>query len=233
MTDAAPTTPRQRARAALEAEILDTARRHLAADGAQALSLRAIARELGMVSSAIYRYVPSRDALLTQLILAAYRAVGAAARAGDAAVEDRTDHAGRLVAAAHGVRDWAIEHPAEYALIYGTPVPGYQAPLDTIDPAAEVGVVLLQAIADAAEAGLVVDYEGPEPDPALRADAERLAATVGFAGDPLVLIWGLETWSSLFGAISFELFGHFQNVVTDRRANLELMMRRHAARILR
>ena len=141
---------------------------------------------------------------------------------------DRLRDRGRL-----GRRKGTGARPHARCARYGTPVPGYQAPLDTIDPAAEVGVVLLQAIADAAEAGLVVDYEGPEPDPALRADAERLAATVGFAGDPLVLIWGLETWSSLFGAISFELFGHFQNVVTDRRANLELMMRRHAARILR
>ncbi len=226
-------TPRQRARAALEAEILDTARRHLANDGASSLSLRAIARELGMVSSAIYRYVPSRDALLTQLILAAYRSVGAAARTAEAAVQERDDHVARIVAAAHGVRDWALEHPAEYALIYGTPVPGYQAPTDTIDPAAEVGLLLLGIVAEAAAAGRITEYEGPPVPESLRADVERLAATVDFPAEHDVLVWALEAWSSLFGAISFELFGHFQNVVTDRRSHLDLLMRRHAERMIR
>ena len=75
-----PRTARERARAEIMSEILRVGREHLARDGAAALSLRAIARDLGMVSSAVYRYVPNRDALLTMLIIHAYNTVGAAER---------------------------------------------------------------------------------------------------------------------------------------------------------
>ncbi|MEM8705271.1 MAG: helix-turn-helix domain-containing protein, partial [Actinomycetota bacterium] len=103
MTEPAPKRARDIARAALIRDITDTARRHLAENGAAALSLRAVSRELGMVSSAIYRYFPSRDALLTQLIVEAYDAVGSAAEHAEAEV-DRDDLGGRFAAIAHGIR---------------------------------------------------------------------------------------------------------------------------------
>src|ERR1700760_2130558 len=114
---------RARARAELTAEITDTARRQLAEVGAAALSLRAVARELGMVSSAIYRYFPSRDELLTALIVDAYDALGAQVEAADAGVA-RDDLRGRWMACGRAVREWALATPAEYALIFGSPVPG-------------------------------------------------------------------------------------------------------------
>src|SRR5437762_4186181 len=140
---------RERSRAEITRQILDTARRHLATDGASGLSLRAIARELGMSPSAVYRYIPSRDDLLTRLIVAAYDALGAAAEAAEADVA-RTDLVGRWSAVCGAVRDWALANPNEYALIYGTPVPGYTAPPATIAPAARVSSVLLGILADAA-----------------------------------------------------------------------------------
>ena len=79
------TTPRERARAQTLADITRIGRDHLAADGAAALSLRAVARDLGVVSSAVYRYVKSRDELLTLLVVDAYNELGDAV---DAAVED-------------------------------------------------------------------------------------------------------------------------------------------------
>ena len=88
-TTTAPRTARERARAEITAEILDTAREHLGRDGAAALSLRAVARDLGMVSSAVYRYVPNRDALLTMLIIDAYDGLGARGYARFAAIERR------------------------------------------------------------------------------------------------------------------------------------------------
>ena len=128
-----PSTARQRARQAVLADINAEARRQLARDGAAALSLRSVARELGMVSSGIYRYVASRDDLLTLLIIQAYD---------DARRRRRTSPQGRGQrprAIAAGVplrpRRWAIRHPHEYALVYGSPVPGYAAPPDTIGPA--------------------------------------------------------------------------------------------------
>ena len=151
---------RERTRAEITRQILDAARRHLATDGASGLSLRAIARELGASSSAVYRYVASRDDLLTRLIAAAYDALGAAAETAEAAAA-RDDLTGRWSAACAAVRAWALAHPNEYALIYGTPVPGYTAPPATIAPAARVTNVLLGILTDAAA--------GP-PTPAIAAD---------------------------------------------------------------
>ena len=98
-----PRTARERARAEITREILDAARGYLATDGAPALSLRAIARDLGMASSALYRYFDSRDALLTRLIIDAYDSLGAAAEASESVV-DRADLAGRFTAICQAVR---------------------------------------------------------------------------------------------------------------------------------
>src|ERR1700704_5827414 len=125
---------RARARIEVTAAIKDEARRQLAAEGASKLSLRAVARELGMVSSALYRYFPSRDDLLTSLIVDAYDSLGEAAECALAETEKK-DHVERGIAVCRAVREWALGHPHEYALIYGSPVPGYTAPLDTVGPA--------------------------------------------------------------------------------------------------
>jgi AcrR family transcriptional regulator len=139
---------RARARIEVTAAIKDEARRQLAAEGAARLSLRAVARELGMVSSALYRYFPSRDELLTALIIDAYNSLGEAAEAADAEAGDIAP-AQRWVAVCEAVRGWALAHPHEYALIYGSPVPGYSAPETTIPAAARVGVLLIGIVRDA------------------------------------------------------------------------------------
>src|SRR2546421_368748 len=104
---------RRRAREEITLEIVGTARRHLATQGAVGLSLRAVARELGMVSSAVYRYVASRDELLTLLIIDGYNALGAAAEQAEQAVA-RPDLVGRWLVLCHAVRDWALASPHEY-----------------------------------------------------------------------------------------------------------------------
>jgi AcrR family transcriptional regulator len=160
-------TARERARAELTREITEEARRQLAAHGPAGLSLRAVARALGMVSSAIYRYFPSRDELLTALIIDAYDALGSAAEAADAAVA-ATDIRGRWHAACAAVRTWAVAHPHEYALIYGSPVPGYQAPQATVPSAIRVVRVMGRILADAvagAGAGAGAGARGANPVP--------------------------------------------------------------------
>lgn len=220
----APRTARERARAELTAEILDAAGRQLADVGPTDLSLRAIARELGMVSSALYRYFPSRDALLTALIVEAYDAIGAAVEAAEAAVA-REDLAGRWTAATRAARAWALDHPHQYALIYGSPVPGYEAPTDTIDPAGRVGLVLAAILRDAAEVGVLAssasDVDRSLLDPGLEAV---------FGDTPASLVAaGIRAWTTLFGTISFELFGHYEKVVADRAAFFDLALARVAA----
>src|SRR5690348_167939 len=139
---------RARVRAEMVEEIKSVARRRLATDGGD-LSLRAVARDMGMVSSALYRYFPSRDDLLTALIIDGYNAMGETAERADAAVTDRADLTGRWLAVAHALRDWALSRRYEYALLYGTPVPGYAAPADTVGPAARPTLVLGRILADA------------------------------------------------------------------------------------
>jgi AcrR family transcriptional regulator len=201
---------RERARAETTAEIVRLARAQVAEQGAAALSLRAIARDLGMVSSAIYRYFASRDELLTRLIIESYDRLGEATKAADAAVRHRTDHAARWRAVARGIREWALANPAEYALLFGTPVPGYAAPQDTIGPASRYTAVLLELLAD------IHAVEGSPKGavPArLRADLERLRATLDLRVGDVLLARGMVAWANLMGAISLELFGHLHNVV--------------------
>lgn len=205
------TTARDRARAALTDEILTVARAQLAEVGAAALSLRAVARELGMASSAVYRYFPSRDDLLTRLILNSYDDAGAAAEAAD---DPGLPTRSRWVAVYLAVRGWALAHPHEYALLYGSPVPGYVAPIDTVPAAARVGVVLGRILGDAARMGELPDSAGRTTG---TISVEILAMVGGAhpAVDDAVLTRALLAWSALYGAISFELFGHFGDSVTD------------------
>jgi len=208
-------TARERARAELTQEILGAARLQLATVGAAGLSLRAVARELGLASSALYRYFPSRNELLTRLIIEGYDALGAAAEA--------ADHPGRpprerWQAVCSAVRRWANAHPHEYALLYGSPVPGYVAPRDTVPAAARVGVVLGSILGDAARAGSLPDApHRPDPELVTREAADVLGGDHP-ALDDAVRARALLTWSSLFGLISFELFGHFVGSVADADA---------------
>ena len=207
-------TARERARAELTREIKSEARRQLAEVGGNGLSLRAVARELGMVSSALYRYFPSRDDLLTALIIDAYDAVGKAAE--DAVAAEAI--AGRQWAAAcHAIRAWALAHPHEYALIYGSPVPGYRAPEATIGPASRVPLALVSVLAGAAWNGTAGAFGAPSPpDGQLASQAAALAAALAASGAPGapavpadVLVRAVIAWTQLFGMVSWELFGQF------------------------
>ncbi|WP_128378109.1 TetR/AcrR family transcriptional regulator [Streptomyces cavernae] len=205
---------RARARIEVTAAIKDAARRQLAAEGAAKLSLRAVARELGMVSSAVYRYFPSRDDLLTALIVDAYDSLGEAAEAAHAEVAD-AEHAHRWGVVCEAVRTWALAHPHEYALIYGTPVPGYTAPKSTVPAASRVALLLIAVVRDA--------YHGPgvaRPTlPAeLQAEARRMAADLAPDLPPETVAALVAAWAQLFGLVSFEVFGHFRGVVEDREA---------------
>jgi AcrR family transcriptional regulator len=212
-------TARGRVRAELIREITEIARRQLATEGASGLSLRAVAKEMGMVSSAVYRYFPSKDELLTTLIIDGYNAVGAAVEKAEAACPPE-DYAGRWLAACRAVRDWALAHPHEYALVYGSPVPGYRAPERTIEPAARSAVVFGKIIGDAYRAGATADPTGPlVPVPAsFTPDAARLRGVIMEGVPDHITAAALIAWSGLFGLVSFELFGQFENVVTDRAA---------------
>ncbi|WP_433894001.1 TetR/AcrR family transcriptional regulator [Streptomyces sp. CA-111067] len=206
---------RERARIEVTAAIKEEARKRLAADGASQLSLRAVARELGMVSSALYRYFPSRDDLLTALIVDAYDAIGE--RAEQALAGSRqADPFDRWVTVCRAIRDWAVAHPHEYALIYGSPVPGYAAPEDTIGPASRAAFCLINVVRDAHRAGLAGDPPGRPLSGPVRADAALLAAELAPELPVPVIAALVAAWAQVFGVVSFEVFGQFNRVVEAR-----------------
>ena len=199
---------REQRRRAIEAEVLRVGRQHLARYGAAALSLRAIARELGMVSSGVYRYVESRDELLTRLIVQAYTSLAeAVARAHDDV--DPADFEGRWDAIGHALRAWALANPHDFALIYGSPVPDYAAPAErTTGPGTAVVALLTRLLDDAQAAGRVA--------PSTSRDVHHATVAVGaflddafFAGtnlDPQALARGLSAWTLMLGAVTSEVF---------------------------
>lgn len=202
-------------RAAMESEILRLGRDHLQTHGAAALSLRAIARDLGVVSSAVYRYVPSRDDLLTALVVEAYTELADAAEeslgepsAGRPA-EASTDPAARLRGIARAVRAWAVANPARWALLYGSPVPGYVAPAElTTGPGTRVVALLLAEFtaaqhADALTAGAAV------ADGALTADFDGIRAEFGTTLTDHALLRATLLFSTIIGATSLEVFGQY------------------------
>lgn len=212
-------TPRARARVETIEQIKQIARHHLAVEGPN-LSLRAVARDLGVVSSAVYRYFGSRDELLTAMILDAYTSMADAIEQAEKQVS-RADLAGRWLALGRSAREWALQNQHEYALLYGSPVPGYAAPQDTIEPANRPVVLAMAILRDGAEHGSIDPPPDRLPKP-VRADFERIGALDGFTGvPPTVTARAFSVWAQLFGTISFELFGRFTNAITDYDAYFE------------
>jgi AcrR family transcriptional regulator len=228
-------TARERARDQITAEILAAARIRLAEEGPAGLSLRAVARDVGMVSSAVYRYFVSRDELLTALLVLAYDDLGAAAERADAAVGDRDDVGARWAATLRGIRRWARANPGDYALLYGSPVPGYAAPQTTVEPAVRVILVILRIVTEAYDAGRIVVTGAEGGGATLSEDA--VAGAIAFVrarglveGDVPVelVVRTLMAWTTVFGTVSFELFGHLVGSVSDLDAYYDLVIERLA-----
>jgi AcrR family transcriptional regulator len=199
---------RQETRDRIEGQIIELGRRHLVTEGSAGLSLRAIARDLGMVSSAVYRYVASRDELLTLLLVDAYSEL---ADAVDRAREAAADGSWRdqLLAIARAARRWAVDQPASWALLYGSPVPGYHAPRErTVGPGTRVVGALFDAIAAGIAAGDIPQTNVAAAQP-LSADFDRLRAEFGFSGDDSAVAKCFVLWAGLVGAISLEVFGQY------------------------
>ncbi|MFF2020711.1 TetR/AcrR family transcriptional regulator [Streptomyces sp. NPDC058171] len=194
------TTPRERYRAQVRAEIKEQAREQIATAGASALSLNAIAKRMGMSGPALYRYFASRDDLITELVREAYRSLAGTLRA---ASDDGAD----LASLVHVLRDWALQDPQRYLLVYGTPVPGYHAPEDITGISSEIMATLLDACAALVQDG-----------PATPFDA-HVAAHRDWAGDhpapPAALHRALIVWTRVHGLLSLEVAGHFAGMDFD------------------
>jgi AcrR family transcriptional regulator len=197
---------RQETREKIETQIIGLGRRHLVTEGAAGLSLRAISRDLGMVSSAVYRYVASRDDLLTLLLVDAYSELADAVDLAGVAAGSWRD---QLLAMAHAARRWAVDQPARWALLYGSPVPGYQAPRErTVGPGTRVVGTLFNAIAAGIAAGDIPQSTVAAAQP-LSSDFERVRQEFEFTGDDSAVAKCFLLWAGLVGAISLEVFGQY------------------------
>jgi len=222
-------SPRERYRTQVCAEIKERAWGQLGTAGASALSLNAIAKQMGMSGPALYRYFDSRDALITELIRDAYRSLAdtfhaavaddahasadgeAEAEAGAGGEAGADADAGRrpdVAVLAYALRRWALADPQRYLLIYGTPVPGYHAPDEVTAIAAEIMTVLL----DACAALPLADRPATPFDADL---AEHHDWAGGHAAGTPVLRRALAFWTRLHGVLSLELSGHFTGMAFD------------------
>lgn len=204
-------------------DIVRIGREHLAVHGAAALSLRAVARDLGVVSSAVYRYVSSRDELLTLLVVDAYNDLGDAVDTALAAAPD--DPAAQFRALGRAVRTWALAEPASYGLVFGTPVPGYDAPAEqTVAPGIRVIASLLSVIGRAYGAGLLAAPDRPVPvSAALTESFSAIREEFGLDVPDWLVARGVSVWSSLFGAVSFDVFDMYgRDSFADRDEIFEL-----------
>ena len=193
-------TPRERYRAQVRAEITQRAWEQIATAGASALSLNAIAKQMGMSGPALYRYFAGRDELITELVREAYRSLAETLRTASATGAD-------LSGLAHALRDWALADPQRYFLVYGTPIPGYHAPADTTAISSEIMTTLLDACT-----ALAPD-DAATPFGTYLEDHRDWAA--GHPASPEALHRFLAFWTRLHGVLSLELAGHFTGMGLD------------------
>ncbi|MFE4538577.1 TetR/AcrR family transcriptional regulator [Streptomyces scopuliridis] len=200
MAEPGTKTPRERYRGQVRAEVKERAWEQIATAGASALSLNAIAKQMGMSGPALYRYFAGRDELITELIRDAYRSLADTFRA---AHDSGADVAGL----AHALRVWALADPHRYFLIYGTPVPGYHAPDDITAISAEIMATLLDACT-------ALPSDRPATPFATHLEDHR-----HWAGDhpapSATLHRALTFWTRLHGTLSLELAGHFKGMGFD------------------
>ncbi|HJE91542.1 MAG TPA: WHG domain-containing protein [Dietzia timorensis] len=186
--------------------ILEAGRAQLDRDGVEALSLREVSREIGVVSSAVYRYVKSRDELLTMLVVDCYNDVGDAVDAGDGAAADENAKR-RYIEVAGRMRRWAAAHPERWTLLYGTPVRGYAAPSEqTNEPGTRVLARFMEIAGQAEGEGHGRRFEVDEGlEGFLAAEQEQFGTSLP-AG---AMVVAASLWSGTVGAITAELFGQW------------------------
>ncbi|HSK37013.1 MAG TPA: TetR/AcrR family transcriptional regulator [Actinomycetota bacterium] len=223
MAETAERLPRrERVRQATVEEIKSVARAQMAGEGTAGVTLRAIAREMGMTAPALYRYFGSRDELVTALVTDAYDALADAMEAAVDAVP-AGHHAERVRAAFGAFRAWGLEHPTEFALIFGSPIPGYVAPEATRPAGTRYTDLLARLLVEAHAAGALDPARIQVRVPAeLRRQVKDLQRRGGFPGAPVrVAAFGLGAWARVHGLVTLEVFGHLAPAVGDGAALFE------------
>ncbi|UIX33057.1 TetR/AcrR family transcriptional regulator [Streptomyces sp. GQFP] len=227
----APPSLRERRRAAAAREILDAAEVHLTEHGPHALSLRAVARSLGMTVQALYHYFPSRDALVTALITKAYDDLADA-------VQTAVDTGGTepdgsplpgTVVAAEGYRRWALDNPERFQLLYGTPLRYYEAPQDgpTTQAVRRMAATFQRELFGGFTTEQLAAADVPPLSPALRAHLAQMPPdSTETAIPPAATALFLSAWGHLHGLVILQVFGH-TDFLGDHEAEIFRMAMRN------
>lgn len=220
------TTRRQRQHDNVREEVKAIARQQMAAQGTASLSIRAIAREMEITSQALYRYFASRDELITALIVDAFNSHGAAVQQAVSAIPE-TDLVARLWAFVESYRAWVLAHPIDFQLIYGNPIPDYQAPEEVTGPVAAnataIGLITLQQAIDRGVVRPPQTYTDLPED--VRSTLVVPGELNGHPVSPVVIYLSTMVWGAMQGLISLELFGHIQSMTSDPAAFYRHQMR--------
>jgi AcrR family transcriptional regulator len=213
-----PSTIRERYRAQVRAEVKQAALAQLAQAGPGGISISAIGRQLGVSGPALYRYFASRDELLTELVIDAYHDLADALTAATSHVPGH-DPRGRLEALARAYRSWALAQPHRYRLLFGPPLPGYDAHAQRLTDAAQKAMNLLLDIL--AAAGDRAAISPPQPLASqLAAWAEPHHPGTG----PATALRAVLVWSRLHGIVSLEIAGNFASMDLDPGQLFEIQL---------
>jgi AcrR family transcriptional regulator len=222
---------RDRVRAATMAEIKQTARRILVAEGPDAVTLRAIAREMGMTAPALYRYFGSHEELIKHVISDVFTELAGDIRAAITAADAESggDMTAKVLAACWEFRRWSLGHPREFGLIFGTPLPGLHVEQDeiTAEGGGQFGNTFFILMIELYRKQPFPVPPDDEIDPGLAEQLERYRDGLGqlAAGLPIgLLLVFLRCWVRLYGIVSLEVFGHLGFALDDARPMFELML---------
>jgi AcrR family transcriptional regulator len=209
---------RERYRAQVRHEVKQAALRQLAESGPAAVSVSAIGKQLGVSGPALYRYFASRDELLTELVIDAYRDLADALSAAALNAPEPGPRA-RLETLARAYRSWALAQPHRYRLLFGPPLPGYDAHAQRLVQASHAAMAaLVEAL------GELGDPVAPAPGPPL---ASQLAAWVrqhNLEADPATALRALLVWSRLHGFVSLEMAGNYASMGIDPDQVFEIQL---------
>lgn len=188
----------------LQEAIKNTAWKQIAEFGAPALSLRAIARDLRITAPAIYNYFPDRDALVTALIIDAFSSFGDSQLAARDAVPTE-DLVGRFKAIGLAYREWAHAHPQRYQLIFGTPIPGYEYPVEQVLPSSARSIMALFSVVESFRAAGKLTMESfPTVKKEYQAEFDLWKTQIGDV-HPLSHFVAMIIWSRVHGIVSLEI----------------------------
>jgi AcrR family transcriptional regulator len=198
--------------------IKNTAWKEITDKGASSLSLRAIARNLEITAPAIYNYFPRRDDLVTALIVDAFTSLGESQKRSMESIPASKLEA-RLAALGLAYRDWAIKYPQRYQLIFGTPIPAYEAPLDITLPAASWALVpLVETLQSLHETGKLKTERLAKLTPALKSMLNAWQGFISKSGSQVhleVLYLALVVWSRVHGLVTLEIGHQNPSFITD------------------